>query len=225
MSRPPVVRLLAVAALLSIGSARAEDEYPRVSFIYRSAPFDRECAGWLKAEIKPEWVEQARAKVKLLQAEWDGQAPQLLGTTVKEIGRPFAHLEEVATLTLCPIPSMSRPLIVNMRSFIDGLKGNWPPSHFPAVVFHELLHNYTSDIIGRQSPLLKKYEAEPISVRGHLHVAAVMKLVYLKLGRTTELSDVIAVESALPSPVYARTWEIINKIEGHMPFVNELKRH
>jgi hypothetical protein len=52
---------------------------------------------------------------------------------------------------------------------------------------------------------------------------AIQKVVYLKLGRTDELSALVARDSSRPNPVYKRSWDIVNT-EGHTAFVNELKR-
>ena len=65
---------------------------------------------------------------------------------------------------------------------------------------------------------------EPILVQTHLHLMAVMKQVYLKLGRSEQLKEIIARDSAAPNPAYRRAWQIVNDIEGHQAFVAELRR-
>jgi hypothetical protein len=48
------------------------------------------------------------------------------GTVVAELGTPFRSRGLLATITLCPIASMSHPLLVAVRSFIEGPAGGRP---------------------------------------------------------------------------------------------------
>ena len=120
---------------------------------------------------------------------------------------------------------MSNPLIINGRFFLPSpMKQNpWPLSRFSAIVFHEILHTHLPPFYGRKSPLMAKYKDETPVVRTHLHLFSVMKHVYLKLDREQQLSDIIAVDSSSKDPSYPRAWEIVNKIEGHEPFMKELR--
>jgi hypothetical protein len=85
--------------------------FPRVELVYADLTFDRICRRWLNAEIDRSWADEIRAKTQSFQEYWDGEAPLLLGTTVLEIGAPFRNRDATAVLTLCPIPSMSVPLL------------------------------------------------------------------------------------------------------------------
>src|SRR6266568_4679866 len=49
-------------------------------------------------------------------------------------------------------------------------------------------------------------------------------LAVLKLGRSEQLKEIIARDSAAPNPAYRRAWQIVNDIEGHQAFVAELRR-
>jgi hypothetical protein len=51
---------------------------------------------------------------------------------------------------------------------------------------------------------------------------AVMKMVYLKLGREEQLKQIIETDSEIDNPAYRRAWQIVNEIEGHHAFVQEL---
>jgi hypothetical protein len=130
----------------------------------------------------------------------------------------------VAALTLCPVSSMSTPLLINVRRFLDGPTGEKPqPMYlFSALVFHELLHTYIPYPLPG-SRLMEKYKDEPTMVLTHLHLMAVMKHVYLKLRRREQLQEIIAWDSAAENPIYRRGWQIVNDIEGHRVFVDELK--
>jgi hypothetical protein len=92
-----------------------------------------------------------------------------------------------------------------------------------ATVFHESLHWYVHRLVPRPSRLLAKYAGEDLLVRNHLHLLALLKHVYVKLGRTRELALVVEADQRLPRAAYKRAWEIVNA-EGDGPFVSELKR-
>lgn len=199
--------------------------FPRVELVYADLTFDRFCARWLNAEIDRSWADEVRAKTQSFQKYWDEEAPLLLGTTVLETGTPFHNREATAVLTLCPIPSMSVPLLINVRRFLHGpTHGSPQPMYlFSALVFHELLHTYIGRYDRLESKLIEKYSGEPLVVLTHLHLAALMKRVYLKLGRADQLRDAMARDSASEDPAYRRAWQIVNDIEGHEAFVGELR--
>lgn len=199
--------------------------FPRVELVYADLTFDRVCQRWLDAEIDRSWAHEIRAKAQSFQEYWDEEAPLLLGTTVREIGAPFRNRDATAVLTLCPIPSMSVPLLLNVRRFLHGpTQGKPQPMFlFSGLVFHELLHTYIGRYDRLESRLVEKYSGEPLVVLTHLHLAALMKRVYLKLGRADQLREIVARDSASEDPAYRRAWQIVNDIEGHEAFVIELK--
>src|SRR5262249_1498941 len=88
--------------------------------IFGYIPFDQSCEQWRNTKIEPQWYAELRTKIKAWQAYWDQEASLLLGTTITEIHKPFQYQDMIATLTLCPIASMSRPLLINVRPFLDG---------------------------------------------------------------------------------------------------------
>jgi hypothetical protein len=149
----------------------------------------------------------------------------LLAATVAEINKPFPYKEMLATLTLCPIQSMSRPLLINICPFLDGPTQQKPRPMFlfSALVFHELLHTYVLRARSQgTSALLERYKSEEPIVKNHLHLMAVMKMVYLNLGRAEQLQQIIETDSASDNPAYRRAWQIVNEIEGHQTFTQEL---
>ncbi len=203
------------------------ESYPHVPLVFGYVPFDQSCERWRTTKIEPQWYEELKTKITMLQDAWEHEAPLLLGTTITEIHKPFRYTEMLATLTLCPIPSMSRPLLINVRAFLDGPTQQQPRPLFlfAAVVFHELLHTYVIGVLPRgQSALLEKYQSEEPLVKNHLHLMAIMKLVYLKLDRAEQLQQIIARESAYDNPGYRRAWQIVNDLEGHDAFVQELRQ-
>jgi hypothetical protein len=201
--------------------------YPHVPLVFGYMPFDQSCEQWRHTSIDQQWYEELRAKIKMFQDYWDHEAPLLLGTAIAAINKPFRYKEMLATLTLCPIQSMSRPLLINIRPFLDGPTQQQPRPLFlfAALVFHELLHTY---VIGTRPPgpsaLMERYKSEEPVVQNHLHLMAVMKMVYLKLGRAEQLQQIIELDRTLGNPAYGRAWQIVNDIEGYDAFVHELRQ-
>src|SRR5215510_15559324 len=183
-----------VSFLLVMATNAFGEPYPRVPLVFGYIPFDQSCERWRNAHIEPQWYAELKTKIKAFQAYWDQEAPLLLATTIAETHKPFRYTEMIATLTLCPIPSMSRPLLINVRPFLDGPTQQQPRPLFllSAVVFHELLHTY---VLGALPPgtsaLLEKYKGEEPLVKNHLHLLAVIKLVYLKLDRAEHLQQIM----------------------------------
>src|SRR5713101_8902700 len=192
---PAMLRTVSTAlgALLCAAPASAQ-EYPRVELVYQYIPFDRTCEQWLETRVEESWMREIEAKLPSFQEFWDKEAPFLPGTMASEIGRPFRRREMVAALTLCPVSSMSTPLLIKVRRFMDGpTQGKPQPMHmFSALVFHELLHTYVGYYASLKSGLVEKYRNEQPVVLTHLHLMAVMKHVYLKLGRQEQLREIIA---------------------------------
>jgi hypothetical protein len=216
-----------VSFFLVIATYAFGEPYPRVPLVFRYIPFDQSCERWRNAHIEPQWYAELKTKIKAFQDYWDQEAPLLLATTIAEIHKPFRYTEMIATLTLCPIPSMSRPLLINVRPFLDGSTQQQPRPMFlfSAVVFHELLHTYVIGALPQgQSALLERYKSEEPVVKNHLHLLAIMKTVYLKLDREEQLQQIIARDSANDNPGYKRAWQIVNDIEGHQAFVQELRQ-
>ena len=214
-----------IACVLVTATGAFGEQYPHVRLVFGYVPFDQSCERWRNTRIEPQWYEELKTKIKAFQDYWDREAPMLLATTIAAIKKPFPYKELLATLTLCPIQSMSRPLLINIRPFLDGPTQQKPRPMFlfSALVFHELLHTY---VIGARSQgtsaLLERYKSEEPIVKNHLHLMAVLKMVYLKLGREEQLKQIIETDSKIDNPAYRRAWQIVNEIEGHHAFMQEL---
>ena len=185
--------------------------------------FDRTCPQFLKTQINPEWVQETARRVPEFQALWDKHGPAYLSVTFAEIGLGFPYREMQAALTVCPVSSMSIPLMINVRAFLSSEQSPVPPEHFAEDVFPELMHHYTQPV-NASSALRKKYATEPPVVLSHLHVMAIEKFALLKLGRTEELKYLDYQYRNNPPPAYyKRAWEIVNDIEGYESFIREMK--
>ena len=205
--------------------------YPEVTFEY-SPFFDAPCAEITKQPIEPEAVKELENRLGSFREYWRKDAPKLFETTVKITGVKFQFRETKAAFHLCQGfgYSTSLPLLINKRYFIAAIQGERvsPMSLFSSLVYHETLHRYVSDRIkslpDSTTPLLTKYRGEPLPVRNHLHLYAIMNEVYRKLERQKDLDAVIVFEQASKSaPILKRAREIVEK-EGAKDFLRELRK-
>ena len=228
-----MVRLCALALLLVFaGSLSAQKPVaprplPTVHLLYPApdgSVFDRNCADILKAseDVDPRWVEEAVRRAPEFQRRWDTDGPRYLATAFEAIGRPFPYAEVQAALTVCPIASMSLPLIINVRGFLASDGNRRPDWFFPFLVFHELMHTYTRPV-NTSSALRAKYSSESPVTLNHLHVVALEKFVLTALGKIDELRWLDRDYRTEASPGYRRAWQIVNDAEGVEPFLIELR--
>jgi hypothetical protein len=213
----------AIAALaLVLARPLAAADYPHIDFEY-SDIWASVCGELSGEEVPRDLVAAARAMVPELERQWNRNEDALLGAAVQAAGSAFRARELHAVVSLCRTPSMSKPLVINVRRW---LAPGAPPLDWAVVVgvvFHESLHWYVHALVPDSSRLLAKYADEELLVRRHLHLLALLRHVYTRLGRTGELARIMEADRRLPRPAYKRAWEIVNA-EGDAPFVSELKR-
>lgn len=220
------ISLLFFTSLIEAQSTR----YPQISFEY-SPIFDNSCANASKQTVEPEAIKELDARMNEFRAAWRKDAPDLFRATVKLTGVQFAFRETKAAFHLCDaFSSMSLPLLFNVRYFMRSISGDkaGTMAQFSGLVFHETLHRYVGDRLdqlpNQTTPLLEKYKAEPAPVRNHLHLFALMNLVYKNLGREKDLAEVMAYEQNVSryKAILNRAREIVEK-EGADNLVRELK--
>lgn len=95
-------------------------------------------------------------------------------TAMTEVGLEFPFREVQATLTVCSVPSMSSPLLINVSGFLTKAERKQPDWLFAFIVYHELMHLYVRRIYDT-SALRKKYAGEPLQTLNHIHVLALEK--------------------------------------------------
>ena len=199
---------------------------PRIDILYPpyGTIFDRTCSQFLKGEeISSEWIAEVGRLRPTLQQEWQNEGPKYLSVVIEQIGLSFPYQEMQAVLTVCPVSTMSMPLMINVRSHLSAARDHPPEGDFAEKVFHELMHHYV-EVVHDDSVLRKKYANEPPVVTNHLHVMALEKLALLRLGKSDEMKYLDQLYRTDPSPsYYKRAWEIVNDIEGYDVFVKELK--
>lgn len=197
---------------------------PKESLFY-AVMFDNVCTTKTSYKINASWVQELKHQLPHWKALWNQEGMQLLETTTALIERPFVQENFQVALSLCSFPSMSAPLIVNARYALHSFTNN-PISGAVLIntIYHEILHNYIDSFLPKNTSLLLKYSKESPGVLSHLHLFALEKAVYLKLGWQSTLNAVIAKDNSLPNNDYKRAWEIINQKENYHDFVDELKK-
>lgn len=203
--------------------------YPLVTIEY-SELFDRAYAQAAKEPATEDAMQELKRRVPELRSAWESGGAIRLQETVKLVGQPFLFHETVATVVANRLPSMSSPLIINGRPYLNAT-GNksavTPTVVFVQVVFHEVLHRYVRDLIATRpkatTPLLEKYSKETTHVRNHLHVAAIEILVARRLKREDEYREYLKFEASLATAAgLARAKEIVRR-EGPEQFIADLR--
>ncbi len=189
-----------------------------------SFPFEEKTA----PDFSEKWDELSMW-IPQVEKAWEEEGGRLLELTIELLRKGFGRRELSVALILCPLPSMSYPLVVNVSSFLYSSTNPKPQFYFFSTLYHELLHRYLNENFSAEvlssSPLLRKYidGREPRAVISHLHLFAVQKAVYLKLGKEEELKEIIEWNSQADDPAYRRAWEIVNELDGFDAYTKELK--
>lgn len=220
--------LLFAVVVPTVTNAQTRD-YPKITFEYSSI-FDDLCSRAVNTPIEQSAIKELSERITEFASAWDKDAQPLLTTASRLTRIPYAFEETKAAFHLCDaFSSMSIPLMFNMRSFLHTLHGDSARSmtQFTALVFHETLHRYITDIVksypGRTTSLLEKYKNEPAPVRNHLHLFSLMNEVYKTLGRGNDLEEIIRYERiSRYKTIFIRAREIIDH-EGTGAFIGELK--
>ena len=200
---------------------------PKLFFEY-SWLYDKHCSVTPERKIDPDWVNEVKAKQPEFEKIWNRAEPTLFGKVYELFGTGFQRKEMTATLSVCPIPSYSNPLVLNVTRYLKSFMGANPvrsENSFADLVFHELLHTWLVENLNVPTPLLMKYKQEEPGVRAHLHLIAMQIYVYTELKRPDLIAMIEAQYNQLPVDSYTRAWEIVSKIEGHEAFISEIKRN
>lgn len=235
---------ISALALVIAGSAAAQD-VPEVTITHLGL-FERHCIE--RFTPAPGAVDEIKARLPEFRAVWAAQGPELLVAAAKLTGHPFQFNETVATLQGCTgLPSMSAPLTIQAAPFTQAAGGRdvqvpadsaapaadspsklppQPMRKFVYSLWHELMHRYVSDSLEAlgpgTTPLLRKYAAENIVTRNHLHLFAIETLLWRRLGRVTEIAERVAEKKARRARYYVRAYEIVEK-EGAGKLIAEIK--
>lgn len=198
---------------------------PKLFFEY-SWLYDANCAVTPERKIDPAWAAEARARTADFEKTWTKSGPVFFGKVFEIFQVGFKRKELTATLSVCPAPSYSNPLVLNVTRYLKSYMGDKPvrsDDSFADLVTHELLHTWLVENFKWRSPLIEKYQAEESTVRNHLHLMAMQKYIYTELERADLLAMIDKQYRNIPSPAYNRAWQIVSDIEGHEAFIAELK--
>lgn len=219
-----LVAALCAVATWGIPKTRKATKLPVVDILYPpgGSLLDRLCMSDFHVQIDDKVIQAAVQKRPEFQTQWDSEGPAYMNTALSEIGLDFPYHEMQATLTVCLPASTSIPLVVEVNEFLPTAKRLTPAWKFSEILFHELMHTYVRPVFAH-SALMKKYQNETATTKYHLHVMAVEKMTLLKLNRLDDLKTIDYEYRNGPDSAYKRAWEIVNDIEGHQAFIEELK--
>ena len=178
---------------------------------------------------------EAEQRLPEFQRAWAKHGPLWLDETANLVGHPFEFNEALGTLMVCQDHpwGTSYPLTINLEWFLSAYEGKYR-NHprwedlFAERVYHEVLHRYIRDLLGpgegglfRETPLMRKYANEPLMTRTHLHVMAIERLLFQKLGKA-DLLPVLRADHQ-HAPAYARAYEIVDEV-GADPILADLRQ-
>jgi hypothetical protein len=211
---------------------RAPAPVPKITIDYpRVIEFNCKALGLKTGD--PTMVAELRERLPAWRAAWDKDGPRLLAELRRTVGKPFEFRESIATLQTCEgLHSTSYPLILDARKSLSGGQFGGRVDLFVNDLFHELTHRYIRDILGddgdglpfRETPMMLKYRGESPMVRTHLHLYALHKVIYRRLGLVDTWNAEVANKRSRPTEVaaYIRALEIVDA-EGPDVFIAELK--
>lgn len=235
---------------LMLAAASAAAPLPTITFVH-SGLIERYCATLSPDKPDPRVVDEIDAMLPAFRAAWAARGPQLMAAAVALTGQPYRFRETVATLHGCrDMPSYSAPFLLAAGQFTRtgaslppvataGLQldrgrvaavpvsaGPPPLTGFAYLAWHESTHRYIGDILatlpGGTTPLLTKYAGEDAVVRAHLHLFALERLVYERLGLQADYAERTARLRQRNFASAVRAVDIVDQ-EGAAAFVAELR--
>jgi hypothetical protein len=177
-------------------------------------------------------VAELRQRLPVWRSAWNKDGPPLLAELRRIVGKPFKFQESIAILQTCEgLHSTSYPLILDARKSLTGGSFGGRADMFVNDLFHELTHRYIRDILGdgdrlpfKETPMMLKYQSEAPFVRTHLHLYALHKVIYHRLGLLDTWDAEVSNKRSRPTATapYIRALEIVDA-EGPNVFIAELK--
>lgn len=197
---------------------------PVVAIEY-SQPLDSFCSFIKGPKIEDEWKNELLDSLESYRRIWSSVGTELLSVSEDITGNRFSKSKITAYLTLCAVPSQSIiGISVNMRYALSSFTDEPVALKYKvAVLYHEVLHEFVDDHLPKDSVLLSTHSKESSRVLNHLHLLALLKSAYIRLGLESELEEVISIDSKLPGGFYKKAWQIINENENtYKLYVSEL---
>lgn len=226
-----IIAVLKAFIFLAVLPLAASAHSPKL-FISPAPVFDMDCQQRTGFKVDSGWFTELQKEKASFQAAWDAKAKSLNKTSQSLARRKFSRSEYSVALILCKWTPMGHPLIVSARPFLKSsaaadpsIKNPLSMAAFVAMTHHELLHSLLDNIetleFSAASAMLQKYEKEPFNVLVHLHLMALQKAVYEKLGESELLKQTDILYRFIGGD-YLRVWDII-EAEGTDVFLRELQ--
>ena len=181
-----------------------------------------------KTPVTEDMLQTLLTKLPEFEQTWREYGPNLVQTVTDLTGHGFepGHNELNVALFLCNDKgSLVYPALINVVPYFEGSQVKFPKQVFTATVFAIMTHRFLMQnypTLEHHSKLLQQYENETDTVKGSLHVHAMMKYAYLLLHKEADLEDVIKSWAQFTDPGVARAWDIINNETGYQPFIDEI---
>ncbi len=202
-------------------------------FFQPASIFDLVCQEKTGFKVEPEWQQELLDRLPEFQREWEKKASALIDASEALASRRFSRKEYSVALTLCKWTPMGDPaFIVSVRPYLKGsaiadekIKDPMGMAAFVSMTHHELLHSLVDNLISQDfygnSATLEKHKAEPFNVQVHLHLLALQKAAYEKLGDTELLKSTDQLYAFIGGD-YVRAWRIVEQ-EGVEKLLHEVQ--
>lgn len=190
----------------------------KIHFEY-STIFDQHISELMGTTLDEKVVLQVEKMIPRLNEEWQKQGDILLSTASELSEFRFNQSEMKCIVTVSEFVSMSHPLIVNVKKYLDRSNIDF----LMEVVFHELLHVLLTDNWKVwPTELLKKHSNQDRTIESHLHLMSLERATHIKLGNHRRLEE-ISLWYEMIGGSYIKSWIIVNENENFLNFVSELK--
>lgn len=173
-------------------------------------------------------IAKFKEEMPLFEATWQKDGPMFFGEVFDTFHHGFLEEQKTAIVFLgATIGYGNKHALMLGLAFLFN-NDRWDNAisredYFSWLLFHELLHVWTEEHVGYQSPLLENYCNEDQETLEHIHLMAIQKMVYLKLNRLDLLEFSDQWYRKYPNG-YRRSWEIVNDIEGYELVIDDIKQ-
>lgn len=155
--------MLLFVFLFTITTKAQDISYPKL-FFHHGWLFDKNCEFLSKQTHDPAWNDELKNRTHEFANLWKKNASDLIGQVTTHFQKGYKRKELDATLSVCQTPSISQPLVLNVRPYLKTAMKDQPvrPDFaFVDLVFHELLHTWIVENIKRPTPLEKNTQMNP----------------------------------------------------------------
>ena len=157
----------------------------------------------------------------LLEAKkkWNSEGAKLISLANSLSNLSFKQKEMKCILTVSDFESISHPLIINVKNFIEDES---KMSLFVDTVFHELLHVLLTDnCLNGAMDLVKKHANDNPVVMAHLHLMSLERAVHEKLKNFEKIADIEGWYNKIGEG-YEVAWQTISNQNLYKEFIKDL---